>query len=180
MTGSDSNIANVVVIGGGVIGLAVTAEVSRYYDDVFLLEAMPRLGLGSSTRNSGVIHAGIYYPPGSLKATHCVRGSRLLYEFCEENRVPYRRTGKLIVVDDEKQLPELEDLKRRGDENGAIGLEIVDAKFIRRIEPNLKPALALYSPNTGIVDTDEYVKALARLAASRGASILTGTRLFGA
>ncbi|MGH9762152.1 MAG: NAD(P)/FAD-dependent oxidoreductase, partial [Blastocatellia bacterium] len=138
---------------------------------------LPRLGLGSSTRNSGVIHAGIYYPPGSLKAVHCVRGSRLLYEFCEQNNIPHRKTGKLIVVDSGDQLPELEALKRRGDENGVAGLEIVGHNFIRELEPNLKSTLALYSPNTGIVDADEFVKTLARIALSNGASILTGTRL---
>lgn len=177
---SRAEIANVVIIGGGVVGAAIAAEVSRHYDDVFLLEAMPRLGLGASTRNSGVIHAGIYYQPGSLKATHCVRGSRMLYEFCEAHRVPCQRLGKLIVADTDEQLPALEALKQRGETNGVEGLEIVGRDFIRRMEPNVVSPVALYSPNTGIVDTEELLKALARVAEANGAYVLTNTRLLGA
>ena len=106
---SVTDIANIAVIGGGVIGTAIAAEISRHYDDVFLLEAAPRLGMGTSTRNSGVIHAGIYYKPGSLKAFHCVRGAAMLYEFCAAHDIPHERTGKLIVADSEDQLPILQD-----------------------------------------------------------------------
>jgi len=172
--------ANVVVIGGGVIGTAITAEISRHYDDVFLLEAAPRLGMGTSTRNSGVIHAGIYYKPGSLKAFHCVRGVPMLYEFCAAHNIPHERTGKLIVADSEDHLPILEDLKRRGDENGAEGLEIVDNQFIRRLEPNIVSPIALNSPNTGIVDAEALIKTLERIAKSNGAHILTNTSVIGA
>src|SRR5262245_12774348 len=126
--------ARVAVIGGGDAGTSTTAEISRHFDDVFLLEAAPRLGMSTSTRNSGVIHAGIYYKPGSLKAFHCVRGVPMLYEFCAAHNIPHERTGKLIVADDEDQLPALEELKARGEQNGVEGLEIVDRKFIRRIE----------------------------------------------
>jgi L-2-hydroxyglutarate oxidase LhgO len=172
--------ANVVIVGGGVIGTAIAAEVSRHFDDVFLLEALPRLGLGASTRNSGVIHAGIYYAPGSLKATHCVRGARMLYQFCEEHRVPHQRIGKLIVVDSEDQLPVLQALKQRGDQNGVEGLEIVGRDFIQRIEPNVVSPLALYSPNTGIVDAEELIKGLARIAEANGAHLLKSTPLLAA
>lgn len=171
---------NVAVIGGGVVGAAVAAEAARRADDVFLLEALPRLGLGSSTRNSGVIHAGIYYRPGSLKAHHCVRGSRLLYEFCRARGVPHRRLGKLIVADDEAQIPALEALKARGEENGAEGLEVVGPDVIRRLEPNLASPVALHSPNTGIVEAEELLKALSRLATGCGAHLLLNTRLVGA
>src|SRR5436853_7346542 len=105
-----AEVANVVIIGGGVVGAAIAAEVSRYAEDVFLLEALPRLGLGTSTRNSGVIHAGIYYKPGSLKAFHCVRAVPMLYEFCARHGIPHQRTGKLIVADSEEHLPQLEAL----------------------------------------------------------------------
>jgi len=175
-----AEIANVVIIGGGVVGAAVATEVSRHYDDVFLLEALPRLGLGASTRNSGVIHAGIYYPPGSLKALHCVRGSSLLYQFCETHRVSYRRIGKLIVAETEDQYSALEALRGRGEQNGVEGLEIVGRDFINRLEPHVASPLALYSPNTGIVDAEEMLKALARIAESNGAHLLTSTRLLGA
>ena len=175
-----ADIANVVIIGGGVIGTAIAAEVSRHFDDVFLIEALPRLGLGASTRNSGVIHAGIYYAPGSLKAHHCVRGARMLYDFCAEHRVPHQRIGKLIVADSEEQLPALEALERRGSQNGVEGLRIVDRDFIRNIEPNVASPIALYSPNTGIVDAEGLIKALARTAETNGAHLLTNTRLLGA
>jgi glycerol-3-phosphate dehydrogenase len=177
---SASDIANIVVIGGGVIGTAITAEISRRHDDVFLLEAAPHLGMGTSTRNSGVIHAGIYYKPGSLKAFHCLRGARMLYEFCAAHNVPHERTGKLIIADNEDQLPILNDLKRRGDENGVEGLEIVDGEFIRRLEPNIVSPVAINSPNTGIVDAESLIRALGRIAKSNGAHILTNTRVIGA
>lgn len=174
------DIANVAIIGGGIIGAAVAAEVSRHTDDVFLLEALPRLGLGASTRNSGVIHAGIYYPPGSLKAFHCVRGSRMLYEFCEHHRVPCRRLGKLIVAESHDQLAALESLRERGQQNGAEGLRIVERDFIRRLEPHVVSSFALYSPNTGIVDAEALLKTLIRIAEADGAHVLVGTRLVGA
>jgi L-2-hydroxyglutarate oxidase LhgO len=112
-----TEIAQVVIVGGGVVGLAIAAELARSHDNVFLIEARPRLGQGTSTRNSGVIHAGIYYRPGSLKAFHCVRGRRMLYEFCAAHDVPHRRIGKLIVAESLAELPELEVLKKRGEEN---------------------------------------------------------------
>jgi len=179
-TMSVTDIANIAIIGGGVIGTAIAAEISSHYDDVFLLEAAPRLGMGTSTRNSGVIHAGIYYKPGSLKASHCVRGAAMLYEFCAAHDIPHERTGKLIVADGEDQLPILQDLKRRGDENGVEGLEIVDGEFIRRLEPNIVSPLALNSPNTGIVDAEALIKTFERIAKSNGAHILTNTRVIGA
>jgi L-2-hydroxyglutarate oxidase LhgO len=175
-----TEIANVVVVGGGIIGAAVAAEVSRHYQDVFLLEAAPRLGLGASTRNSGVIHAGIYYPTGSLKAAHCVRGRHLLYEFCAAHRVPHRRIGKLIVAETEGQLPALEALKQRGEQNGVEGLEVVGRDFISRLEPQVASPLALYSPRTGILDAEELLKAIARSAEANGAHLLRNTRLLGA
>lgn len=175
-----ADIVNIVIIGGGVVGAAIAAEVSRYAEDVFLLEALPRLGLGTSTRNSGVIHAGIYYTPGSLKAFHCVRAVPMLYEFCARHDVPHQRTGKLIVADSEEHLPQLEALVRRASENGAEGLRIVDQQFIRRIEPNIASPIAIHSPNTGIVGAEELIKTLARIAQSNGAHILTSTRVIGA
>lgn len=177
---SSSDIANIVIIGGGVVGTAIAADISHDNDDVFLLEALPRLGLATSTRNSGVIHAGIYYKPGSLKAMHCVRGAEMLYQFCAANNVRNKRNGKLIVANEEKHLPELQKLKERGDQNGVAGLEIVDRSFIRRIEPNVISPIALYSPNTGIVEAEELVKTLARIAISNGAHLLTDTKVIAA
>ncbi|QQS49270.1 MAG: NAD(P)/FAD-dependent oxidoreductase [Acidobacteriota bacterium] len=170
-----ADIANVVIIGGGVVGTAIAAEVSRRTDDVFVLEKLPRLGLGTSTRNSGVIHAGIYYRPGSLKALHCVRGASMLYRYCSEHNIPCKRIGKLIVAESMDQLPELESLKARGETNGVEGLEIIDRQAIERLEPNVISAVAINSPNTGIVEPEELVKALARQARENGAHLLTDT-----
>ncbi len=177
---TSNEIANIVIIGGGVVGTAIAAEVSRDHDDVFLIEALPRLGLGASTRNSGVIHAGIYYRPGSLKAFHCVRGARMMYGYCAAHGIPHERIGKLIVAGSEADLGQLESLKRRGDENGVEGLEIVDRHFIQRLEPNVVSSWALYSPNTGIVEPEELIKVLARQAQANGAHVLTGSRVVGA
>ena len=174
-----AEVANVVIIGGGVVGAAIASEVSRHVDDVFLLEALPRLGLGTSTRNSGVIHAGIYYRPGSLKAFHCVRAVPMLYEFCAAHNIPHQKTGKLIVADTEDQLPQLEALIQRAEQNGVEGLRIVDRRFIQQIEPNIISPIAIYSPSTGIVEPEELIKTLARIAQTNGAHILTSTRVIG-
>jgi glycerol-3-phosphate dehydrogenase len=174
-----AEVANVVIIGGGVVGAAIAAEVSRCADDVFLLEALPRLGLGTSTRNSGVIHAGIYYRPGSLKAFHCARAVPMLYEFCLAHNIPHQRIGKLIVADSEDQLPQLEALIHRAEQNGVEGLGIVDRRFIQQIEPNITSPIAIHSPVTGIVEPEELIKTFARIAQANGAHLLTNTRVIG-
>ena len=176
---SDQSV-NIVIIGGGVVGLAIAAELSRYQDDLFLLEAQPRLGLGTSTRNSGVIHAGIYYKPGSQKAFHCVEGARLLYDFCGAHAVPHQRVGKLIVAQTDDEIAELERLLGQAEANGAVGLHLVDQQRIAEIEPHIRGRAAIYSPNTGLVEPEELVRTLARLAESNGASLLTDTPVIGA
>src|SRR5713226_6506910 len=114
--GSES--VSVVIIGGGVVGCALACELAQKFQDVFLLEQMPKLGMGASSRNSGVIHAGLYYTPGSHKARHCVAGNRLTYEFCAAHGVPHRRTGKLVVASSTGEVPRLEALAKRAAENG--------------------------------------------------------------
>src|SRR5271168_1541541 len=102
--------ANVVVIGGGVVGCAIARSLSQQWSDVFLLEALPRLGMGASSRNSGVVHSGLYYSPGSLKARHCVRGNQLTYEFCAVHGVLHRKTGKLVIASSPAETAELANL----------------------------------------------------------------------
>jgi glycerol-3-phosphate dehydrogenase len=169
--------ANMVIIGGGVVGCAVARAVSQRWRDVFLVEQMPKLGMGASTRNSGVIHSGIYYPPGSLKARLCVAGNRMLYEFCAAHNVPQRNCGKLVVAHDAKQEGELERLAENGRANGIAGLRIVDRAAVRAREPHIEAFAALEVPSTGIISAEDLIKTLARLATDQGASLLTRTRV---
>ena len=169
--------ANIVIIGGGVVGCAVARAVSQCWSDVFLVEQMPKLGMGASTRNSGVIHSGIYYPPGSLKARLCVAGNRMLYEFCAAHHVPHRNCGKLVVAHDAKQIAELERLAENGRANGVAGLRVVDRAAVRAREPHIEAAAALEVPSTGILSAEDLIKTLARLATDQGASLLTRTRV---
>ena len=169
--------ANVLIIGGGVVGCAVARAVSRRWSDVFLVERMPRLGMGASTRNSGVIHSGIYYPPGSLKARLCVAGNRMLYEFCAAHHVPYRNCGKLVVAHDASQVAALEHLAQNGRANGVTGLRIVDRAAVRAREPHIEAFAALEVPSTGIISAEDLIKTLSRMAAEQGASLLTRSRV---
>jgi L-2-hydroxyglutarate oxidase LhgO len=147
---------------------------------VCLLERHPRPGLDTSTHNSGVIHAGIYYPAGSLKARLCVEGRRLMYEFCERYGVAHAKCGKLIVAYGDAEQPALEALKQRGDANGVEGLAIVDRRFIVDREPAAAASAAIWSPETGIVDADALVRALLRTGEDAGVIFLPGTRVVAA
>ena len=165
------------VIGGGVVGLAAALAVARRGRSVCVLEREPRPGMGTSTHNSQVIHAGIYYPAGTLKAKHCVTGARMLYDFCEMHDVPYKRCGKLIVAQDDHDIAALEQLMAKGRANGVCGLELVDRAFIREREPHVRATAAIYSPNTGIVEAEALVRTLARLCTDHDGYILPGSPL---
>jgi L-2-hydroxyglutarate oxidase LhgO len=168
-----------LVIGAGVTGLACACEIANTGRSVAIVERHSRAGLDTSTHNSGVIHAGIYYPAGSLKARLCVEGRHLLYPFCEAHAVPHRRCGKLIVARTENDVPRLEALQRTGVANGVEGLEFVDEAFVRAREPHLHAVAALHSPVTGILEPEALVRALLRLAQERGAHFLPGTPVIG-
>ena len=169
--------ANIVIIGGGVVGCAVARALSAQWSDVFVLEALPRIGLGASSRNSGVIHSGLYYPPGSLKARHCVRGNQLTYEFCTAHSVPHRRTGKLVVASSPSEAEELATLKRKGETNGVEDLKIIDPAAIHTREPYVAGLQAIEVPSTGIVGSEELVKAYARIAKDQGANIVVHAKV---
>ena len=171
---------DVAVIGAGVVGLASALAIANRGRSVCILEREARPGLGTSTHNSQVIHAGIYYPKDSLKALHCMNGARMLYEFCEQHKIPHRRSGKLIVARDEHEVQALEALLARATDNGVQGMEIVDQAFIREREPHLKNRVALYSPNTGMLNAEELVHTLARLCKEQDAFLLPGSPLEGA
>ncbi len=167
---------DVVVIGAGVIGLAVARALASRGREVLILEAEDHFGTGISSRNSEVIHAGIYYPRGSVRALMCVAGRALLYDFCEQYGVPYRRCGKLIVATSEAQLADLEKIKAAAQGNG-VTLELFSRARALALEPQLSCEGALYSPATGIIDSHAYMLSLLGQAESRGAMLVTGSRV---
>ena len=171
---------DVVVVGAGVTGLASALAIARSGRSVCVLERHPRAGLDTSTHNSGVIHAGIYYPTGTLKAKLAVDGGRLLYEFCAEHGVGHARCGKLIVSHDASQFEQLLELRNRGEANGVEGLQIIDRVAVAQREPAIHACAALFSPNTGIVDAEALVKTLLRQAQAARVAFLPGTTLAGA
>ncbi len=168
------------VIGGGVVGLACALALAEHGASVCVVEKESRLGRGMSTHNSGVIHAGIYYPTGSLKARLCIEGRELLYQFCEQHSVPHRRCGKLVVASRGAHVPELEALLERGLANGATSLQMVDAAFVRRREPHVRAVAALWSPESGILEAEALIGALTRLCRQRDVALLVGTEVIDA
>ena len=156
-----------VVIGAGVVGLAVARELAARGHETLILEAADRIGEGASSRNSEVIHGGLYYPPGSLKARLCVTGRERLYEFCRERGIAHRRCGKLVIAE-ESQLPALKRLAANAGTNG-VETEWFEGAQVRALEPGLVCAAALHSPETGIIDTHGLMLALLADAEARGA-----------
>jgi|ERR1700682_2384408 len=169
--------ANILIIGGGVVGCATARAVSQRWQDVFLVEQFPRVGMATSSRNSGVIHSGIYYQKGSLKARHCVEGNRMMYEFCKKHNVPFRHSGKLVVAADAQEAADLEALKKKGETNGVQGLRIVGPEEILAREPHIRGVAALDVPSTGIVSSEDLVRTYARLAVDNGAHIVSRAKV---
>lgn len=159
------------VIGAGVVGLAVARALAVKGRDVIVLEAENAIGTGTSSRNSEVIHAGIYYPKDSLKAKLCVEGKKRLYAFCEEHGVPHRRAGKLIVACAETQIPTLYDLRAKAAANGVGDLEFMEGGQARALEPNLTAVAALLSPSTGLIDSHRLMLAYQGDAEEHGAVV---------
>ncbi len=160
-----------VVIGAGVVGLAVARTLALAGREVIVLEAESAIGTGTSSRNSEVIHAGLYYPPGSLKARLCVQGRLALYPYLAEHGVPHRRSGKLIVAAAPAQIPALEKIRAQGEANGVADLRLLTAAEAKAREPALECVAALESPSTGIIDSHAFMLALRGDAEDRGAVI---------
>ncbi|MGB5934644.1 MAG: FAD-dependent oxidoreductase, partial [Ornithinimicrobium sp.] len=166
------------VIGGGIVGVATALTLLQHRPgaSLILLEKEDALATHQTGHNSGVIHAGVYYQPGSLKARLCTDGARRTREFCDEHGIAYRNTGKLIVATDDTEITRLEALYERASANG-LTLERLDAAELRRREPNVAGVAALFSPTSGIVDYAEVCRVMARLVSAAGGSIRTGARV---
>jgi len=150
----------VLVVGAGVVGLAVARAAALKGHEVIVAEMTKGIGNGVSSRNSEVIHGGMYYPSGSLRAHHCPRGRRMMYDFCASHGVSHRRCGKLIVATEDAEVAKMEAILKQGIANGVEGFEMIDGATARKMEPHVNCVAALHSPNTGIVSSHEFMTAL--------------------
>lgn len=169
---------DITVVGAGVVGLALASALAETGCSIVILEKESGPGKATSSRNSEVIHAGIYYPTGSLKARLCVCGARDLYVFCERHSIPYKKIGKVIVASSTLEERAIECLYRQGIENGAPGLTMLTHDELIRREPHVSGASALFSPNTGIIDSHRLIKSLESMALSMGCTLLYNSSLY--
>lgn len=165
------------IIGAGVVGLAIAAKLSEKYANVFVIEKHHLFGQETSSRNSEVIHAGIYYPKRSLKAKLCVEGKKKLYAFCKRYEVPYRNCGKLIVATNASEEPALNEIKQKANSNGVDDLQFLNQKEIQELEPNIKATKALFSPSTGIIESHSFMKQLETLFVNNGGQMVYHTEV---
>jgi L-2-hydroxyglutarate oxidase LhgO len=172
---------DVAIVGGGIIGLATGHALVQRLPGVGLvvLEKEPRVGEHQTGHNSGVLHSGLYYAPGSMKADLCVRGAERMVAFCEANGVPWDRNGKLVVATRREELPRLDELERRGTANGVLGMRRIGPAEIREIEPHATGLEALHVPTTGTIDFGGVARALARLLAEGGVDVLSSAGVRG-
>jgi (S)-2-hydroxyglutarate dehydrogenase len=172
---------DVVIIGGGIVGLAVALEITKRFPRLrlLLLEKEPQVGQHQSSHNSGVIHSGVYYKPGSLKAKLCVEGARAMVEFCRDHGIPHEVCGKVIVATHQNEFPGLEELRRRGEANGLIGLQLIGPEQLREIEPHASGLRALIVPSTGITDYAIVCEKYSELIHAQGGTILPSTAVTG-
>ncbi|MGA9973642.1 MAG: L-2-hydroxyglutarate oxidase [Candidatus Sulfotelmatobacter sp.] len=175
---SDSH-HDVMIVGGGIIGLSVALEITQRFPRLrtLLLEKEDRVGRHQSGHNSGVIHSGIYYKPGSLKAKLCVAGAAAMIEFCREHGIPHNICGKVIVATSQEELHPLEELRRRGEANGVAGVRLIGSAELRDLEPNAAGLQALVVPSTGVTDYVAVCDKYAELIVERGGSILTSAEV---
>lgn len=169
MTPIDS--LNITVIGAGVVGLSIAEELSAKYKRVLLIEKNDGFGQETSSRNSEVIHAGIYYPHGFLKASLCTEGNRLLYDLCRERNIPHKRIGKLIVAINDEECERLENIKKHAEGNGVSDLTLLGKKQTLTLEPEVSARAAIYSPSTGIIDSHSLMRSFCINAEKNGAVV---------
>ncbi|HZC06055.1 MAG TPA: NAD(P)/FAD-dependent oxidoreductase [Ktedonobacterales bacterium] len=169
---ADDFSVDVVVIGAGVVGLAIAARLSASGREVVVVEKNDSFGRETSSRNSEVIHAGLQYPLGSLKARFSVRGNRMLYDICGRHGVPHRNTGKLVIAVEEDETAGLDDLKATAERNGVEGLRVIGRAEVERLEPHISAPAALYVPSTGIVDAHSLMTFFAQSAREHGADLV--------
>lgn len=162
------------VIGAGVLGMAVAAEYSRRGAEVTVLDKEPRVAVHQTGRNSGVAHSGLYYEPGSLKATLCRRGIELLQDYCRSHAIPYVECGKVVVATEADELDRMHEIYRRGTANGVPGLREIDGEELHRIEPHARGIAAVHSPSTAIVDFARIVRSLAGDVIDAGGTVRLG------
>lgn len=171
-------VINIAVIGAGVVGLAVAAQMSKECEGVYVFEKNDKIGQETSSHNSGVIHSGIHYPPGTLKAKLCVEGNTMLYGICKKRGIPYKKLGKLTVaLKEEEEIKELEHLIRQGKANGVPDLEFLDRDQVKKLEPNVQVEKALYSPSSGILEPDELMNYFYAEARRNDAHLATKTEV---
>lgn len=164
-----------IVVGAGVVGLAIARALAVSGQEVLALEQHELIGSETSSRNSEVIHAGLYYPPGSLRATLCVKGKEMLYRFCAENGVPHQRITKLLVATSEAQLPKLKAIKETAEKNGVTDLQPMLGNEARALEPELACVAALLSPSTGVIDSHGFMLALEGHITTHGGQVVLRT-----
>jgi len=169
----------ITIIGAGVVGLAIAEKVSEIHSNVFLIEKHPSFGQETSSRNSEVIHAGIYYPKDSLKARLCVEGKRLLYDYCKKYDVPYNNCGKLIVATSEEEISVIEGIRQTATKNGVDDLVVLEREQIAEMEPNIFALKALFSPSTGIVDSHSLMKQYETNTINNGGQVVYGSEVTG-
>jgi len=169
----------VLIIGAGIVGLSIAERLSKKYDFMIVTEKEDSFGRHTSSRNSEVIHSGLYYPKDSLKATLCVRGNDMLYDFLENNEIAHKRCGKLVIAAKEEELPILKELFGKGTKNGVKGLEIISAEKAKEMEPLFNSVGALWVPSTGIMDTHSVMKKLEFMTEENGAMISYNTEVVG-
>lgn len=171
---------DVAIIGGGILGTATAMALTRQRRvSLVVLEAEAQLAAHQTGHNSGVIHSGLYYKPGSLKAVNCTTGRELMYRFCAEHGIAHERCGKLVVATDPRELPALDELERRGRANGLHGMRRLRAEELREYEPHVAGIAGLHVPDTGIVDYPHVTRTFAQLARQEDADIRTGSRVLG-